>query len=963
MRRPSSHPGRSSGRGFGDPGWAAQLIGSWSLPAETTTVLVDASRSAADPDLALSGVHRIVEARPDLLIEAAAHPGWVQRVTGVMGASVILNHRLAAHPDDILVLADPEVPHDARAIRERFALACQGPDPADRLRRAYGLELLRIAARDLTAADPFAAMDAVAAELSDLADATLEAALVIARAEVGNADDVRLAVVGLGKAGARELNYSSDVDVIFVAEPADRIEVATRLAETVTRVVSEPTVAGVIWPLDANLRPEGRYGALVRTLAAMDSYYQQWAENWEFQALLKARPMAGDHDLGSAFVEMVAPRVWRVGDNDQFVSGVQQMRRRVVSLIPARERDREIKLGAGGLRDTEFSVQLLQLVHGRADPRLRKPATMDALGALVSCGYVGRRDGTELDEEYRFQRVLEHRVQLRHLRRTHLIPTDEHALRAVARSMGFDTGAELVERWRASTRRVLRLHRRLFYSPLLEAVARIPTEEVRLTSQAAQTRLRALGYLDPAAALRHLEALTQGLSRKAEIQRQLLPAMLGWFAEGPNPDHGLLAFRQVSEALGTTSWYLRALRDGDAVAENLARILASSRFAVDLLLREPQEVRLLAEPDGIEPRPYEEIANQMASVASRQPDAERKVTAIRAVRRRELLRLAMGDLLGVIDSATLGSALSRLTSATVDAALTVIAEETPLTPPLALLALGSWGGGEMSYGSDADALVILADTDDPEASRAAASVVTRLRELLSRAGPDPGLAVDLDLRPEGKGGPMVRTLSSHLAYYAKWAEPWEGQALLRASHGAGDSDLTRQLLDATTGLRHPEGGLDARRFNQIRRLKARMEAERPRSSDPRRDIKLGPGGLSDVEWTVQSIQMRHGAEIPELRVPGTRDALSAAERAGLIGERDAHALLDAWELAYRLRNAITLARGRPSDLVPTDVREIGPIAGLLGYPRGESSHLLEEHQRRARRARQVMDAVFWEASG
>ena len=495
--------------------------------------------------------------------------------------------------------------------------------------------------------------------------------------------------------------------------------------------------------MDANLRPEGRYGALVRTLAAMDSYYQQWAENWEFQALLKARPMAGDHDLGSAFVEMVAPRVWRVGDNDQFVSGVQQMRRRVVSLIPARERDREIKLGAGGLRDTEFSVQLLQLVHGRADPRLRKPATMDALGALVSYGYVGRRDGTELDEEYRFQRVLEHRVQLRHLRRTHLIPTDEHALRAVARSMGFDTGAELVERWRASTRRVLRLHRRLFYSPLLEAVARIPTEEVRLTSQAAQTRLRALGYLDPAAALRHLEALTQGLSRKAEIQRQLLPAMLGWFAEGPNPDHGLLAFRQVSEALGTTSWYLRALRDGDAVAENLARILASSRFAVDLLLREPQEVRLLAEPDGIEPRPYEEIANQMASVASRQPDAERKVTAIRAVRRRELLRLAMGDLLGVIDSATLGSALSRLTSATVDAALTVIAEETPLTPPLALLALGSWGGGEMSYGSDADALVILADTDDPEASRAAASVVTRLRELLSRAGPDPGLAVDL----------------------------------------------------------------------------------------------------------------------------------------------------------------------------------------------------------------------------
>ncbi len=960
MSRDPNRSGREAGRGFGDPYRAGQQIESWVLPTGTVDRLVAELRAAADPDLALGGMHRLVTVDPGLMAEVAADPGWTSRLVAVLGASVALNHRLAANPRDVRVLAD-EGPHDGAAVRSRFTQACSAPEPADQLRRAYGQELLRIAARDLTSTDPCSVLDAVAAELSDLADATVQSALDIARAEIPDAEGVRLAVVGLGKAGARELNYSSDVDVIFVAEPVEKLDVATRLAKVVARVVSEPTAAGVIWPLDANLRPEGRLGPLVRTLASMASYYKQWAKNWEFQALLKARPMAGDLDLGQEFVDMVAPQVWRAGENEHFVAEVQQMRRRVISLIPARERDREIKLGAGGLRDTEFSVQLLQLVHGRADPRLRQRATLEALDALVAHGYVGRQDGSELAAEYRFQRVLEHRVQLRQLRRTHLVPSDEHALRAVSRAMGFASADELTERWRASTRGVLRLHRRLFYSPLLEAVARIPTEAVRLTSAAAETRLRALGYLDPAAALKHIEALTRGLSRKAEIQRQLLPAMLGWFAEGPNPDHGLLAFRQVSEALGTTSWYLRALRDGDAMAENLARILASSRFAVDLLLREPQEVRLLAAPGGIVPRTGDEIAASMASVSSRQPDVEGKVTAIRAVRRRELLRLAMGDLLGAIDSASLGAALSALTSATVDAALAAVAEETPLAPPLALVALGSWGGGEMSYGSDADALVVSADTDDPAVAQAGASVVARVRDLLSRTGPDPGLVVDLDLRPEGRGGPMVRTLSSHLAYYDRWAEPWEGQALLRASHGAGDPGLTGALLDATRQLRYPDGGPDERRLHQIRRLKARMEAERPRVSDARRDIKLGPGGLSDVEWTIQLLQMRHGADVPELRVVGTMAALTASERAGLLSEPDAGALRDAWVWAYRLRNAIALLRGRPSDLIPADVREVGPIAILLGYTQGESSRMLEDHQRRARLARQVMDAVFWEA--
>ncbi len=389
----------------------------------------------------------------------------------------------------------------------------------------------------------------------------------------------------------------------------------------------------------------------------MGTYYEKWAKNWEFQALLKARPMAGDLALAQEFVDLVWPRVWSVADDPQFVGETQAMRKRVIALIPKREADQEIKLGAGGLRDTEFSVQLLQLVHGRADERLRLRGTFEGLDALVQCGYVGRADGAELEEAYRLQRVLEHRIQLFQLRRTHLMP-DRRAEPAPARPQR--SGAEGRRRrspsqWRASTRQVLRLHQRLFYSPLLEAVARIPSEQVRLTSDAAETRLRALGFNDTAAALRHIEALTDGMSRTAAIQRQLLPAMLGWFAEGPNPDHGLLAFRQVSEALGSTSWYLRALRDEGAMAENLARVLASSRYAVDLLLRAPQTASSCSPPTRRRAAPARGRRDPARDDRrrGRHDDAQRgRRGDPGAVRRKELLRLAMADLLGRADVVT-----------------------------------------------------------------------------------------------------------------------------------------------------------------------------------------------------------------------------------------------------------------------------------------------------------------------
>jgi len=979
-------------RGFANAAFAERVVSRWETDHEP---LLDLLAEAADPDLALAALDRLGEARPDLMPRLSEEPVLADQLVAVLGGSAALGQHLCAHPDQVDLLAAASVRASAAELRAEL-LHSVGADPqsptpvasdttGDPLRLAYRGALLRIAARDMCAPEPIEALDDVAAELSDLADATLEAALAIARARVGpSAQRCRLAVVGLGKCGAQELNYVSDVDVLFVAEPAleadgtppsesaDAVQVATRLAAEMTRICSAHTGAGTIWEVDAALRPEGKAGQLVRTLTSHRLYYERWAKTWEFQAMLKARPSAGDLELGQAFVDLLAPMVWRAGEREHFVADTQAMRKRVVAHIPAREADRELKLGRGGLRDVEFSVQLLQLVHGRVDERLRVRGTLPALQALTDNGYVGREDGKSLGLSYRFLRTLEHRIQLYRLRRTHVVPQAEADLRRIGRSLHYPHPAEELERtWRSCTGRVRRLHERLFYSPLLDAVARIPSSELRLTTESAQDRLTALGFADARAALRHIAALAQGVTRQAEIQRQLLPAMLGWFAAGPSPDAGLLAFRQVSEALGTTPWYLRALRDEGMMAQRMATILASSRYAVSLLTRAPQTVQMLADDAELRPRPLAALQTEMHAAAVRQSEPVAAVEAIRAIRRRELFRLAAGDLCGLIDVLAVGEGLADLASATIDAALQVArtSVEAVTVPRIAVIAMGRWGSREMSYASDADAMFVMEDADgegspgnDP--TKVAAAVITLMRRLLTKPGADPVLSVDADLRPEGKGGALIRSLTAYRNYYSRWSSTWELQALVRAEALAGDAELGAALIAEIDARRWPEGGLNRSQLAEVRKLKARVEAERlPRGADPAKHTKLGPGGLADVEWTVQLLQLQHAYADPSLRSSQTIVALRAAREAGIISGPDAGHLEAAWLLASRIRNAIMLVRGRGSDSLPSDNRELAAVAELLGYGAGESSHLLADYRRITRRARGVVDRVFWGADG
>ncbi len=904
----------------------------------------------------------------------------------MLGASEALADHLARHAGDWRALVTYE-PRDLHRGVEDFERGLAEADDPVSLRVAYRRCLLSIAARDVCGTIDVAE---TAAELADLATATLRAALALAEAAAPeDAALCRLAVIAMGKCGGHELNYVSDVDVIFVGEAVEgadeprALRAATALASHLMRICSETTVEGSIWPVDANLRPEGRNGPLVRTLSSHLAYYQRWAKTWEFQALLKARPVAGDPGLGAEYVAALQPLVWQAADRENFVPDVQKMRRRVVENIPAAEVDRQLKLGPGGLRDVEFAVQLLQLVHGRADTSLHSGTTLDALEALAAGGYVGRADAAQLDEAYRFLRSMEHRIQLHRLRRTHLVPEDEADLRRLGRSLGLRTDpvAGLLRAWKRHASVVRRLHEKLFYRPLLDAVAQLAPGEARLSAEAARERMVALGYADPAAALRHLEALASGVTRKAAIQRTLLPVLLGWFADSADPDAGLLNFRKVSDALGKTPWYLRLLRDEGAAAENLARVLSAGRLAPDLLMRAPEAVALLGDGNagGLAPSGRAQLEQETLAAVRRADGAVQAVAAVRGVRRRELFRTAAADIVGSYGTEAqpveadqgalvdrVGAAVSDLTAATLAGTLRAVVREgwgDTLPTRFAIIGMGRFGGHELGYGSDADVLFVHEPrdgADEREAADAANKVVSEMRRLLQVPSADPPLLIDADLRPEGKSGPLVRTLKSYEAYYRRWSLVWERHALLRAEFVAGDEDLGRRFIELVDPLRYPAGGLDDDAVREIRRLKARMESERlPRGADPKLHAKLGPGGLSDVEWTVQLMQLRHGHEEAGLRTTRTRAALAAACEAGLISAENATTLDEAWVLATRVRNAVMLVRGRAGDTFPTDPRELAAVGRYLGHGPGHAGDMLDEYRRTARRARAVVDELFY----
>lgn len=975
MSRPASTLTELARLGFGDLSAARDIVDALdaSPGAGGLTEHLDAFRLAADPDRALTAVSRLFDQHPDALAPVLTDAGWMARLVRVLGASEGLGDFFRRRPECLEGLRTPlSAPPSVEEYRDDLATAvAEGEPEAARtaLRIRYRHHLARLAAWDLEHVDPLSAMPRVGAALADLAGATLDASLLLARrANTAAPEDVartRLAIIGMGKSGARELNYLSDVDVIYVAEGADgletsrAVEIGTRLAAETARGIQEAGFEPALWEVDANLRPEGKDGALVRSLASHQAYYERWAKSWEFQALLKARPLAGDLELGADYLAITQPMVWASSQREGFVESVQGMRERVTAHIPADEVDVQLKLGPGGLRDIEFTIQLLQLVHGHRDERVRHGDTLGALEALAEAGYIGRAEAAEFSGDYRYLRVLEHRLQLDRLTRTHLMPRDQDRLRVIARATGLAaTADELTAQWQRTKLAVRSLHEKLFYRPLLSAVAALPEDGLALTSDQAEARLAAIGFQDPTRALQHIAALTTGVSRRSAIQRTLLPVILQWLADGADPDYGLLSFRRLSDDLGETYWYLRMLRDSSGAAQRLTTVLAGSRFVGGLFERIPEGAAWLENDDELRPRSLEALLDEVrATVARHDGDQDAAATALKIARRREVLRIALAAMLDVIDVKELGRALSDITTATLTGAVS-LAHRYGDGIEFAVIAMGRYGGRELGFGSDADVMYVYRDAGagDDAGTRAQQVVrdIVRLTEDLRLP-----LELDAGLRPEGKNGPLTRSLESYRAYYERWSLTWEAQALLRAEPVAGDAALMADFAALADTVRYPTE-LDPAAVREVRRIKARVESERlPQAADPARHLKLGRGSLSDVEWFVQLLQLQHAGATPALRTTSTLDALDAAVAEGLVPTSDATRLHDAWVIASRARSAMTLWTAKTADVLPVDRSQLDGVARLMGYPPGCAGQLEEDYLRTTRLARQVFERGFY----
>ncbi len=867
--------------------------------------------AAPDPELARVALSRVGDdpgAR-----DALDSPEVLAAALPLLGLSSAAADLLVRHPEETSALADVHA-RSRVELEAELAGDLERQGVVDGLRRFRRRAMMRVAARDLAGAG----LEDVVAEISAVAEACLEAA-----AREVAPDDLRLSVIGLGKLGGAELNYSSDVDLLFLHEGDPTV--AERAAAGLIHLLSDPTAEGIALRVDPTLRPGGRSGLLTRSLEATLVYYERESAVWERQAMIKARLVAGDPWLGAQFVQGLTPLVYPAELPPGAIDEVRRTKVRLEEYIRRRGKElTEVKRGRGGIRDVEFAVQLLQIVHGRRDPALRSPNTLAALAALSAEGYVAEPDGSALADAYRFLRRLEHRLQIVRDLQTHDLPADPHARRTIGRSLGLDGADGLRREVERQTGLVRGLHERLFYRPLLEAFAgpQLPARDRAVTEEL----LSGLGFGSPARSYDVLARVMDPATRLGKVMAHVFPVMAPALALAADPDAALVRLERVAEAVGGRAGPADALATDPGAARRLAHAVGASSFATDLFVADPERIRALA--DGVVHA--SDAAADLVSVIARSAA-------------RELDARATGDALAEVADRVLREA--------VDAAAPDL--------PFAVIGMGKLGARELNFASDLDVVFVYegeGSTDLRRAGDAAERVLQHVR--------DAGWEPDADLRPEGRNGPLARSIAGYLEYWSRYAETWEFQALLRARAAAGDPGLGRRFELNAADFAYPPDGLTLDRVADIRHMRARIERERVRPAEAGKfHFKLGYGSLADVQFAVELSLMRHGGARSDIRTRRTLEAIERLAAARLIPDAAAHALGEAFVFLSDVKNALEVDRRLHAEAVPASPEEQTSLARRLGYEEYPRQSFLDDYLRITRRSRRAMERLFREEPG
>jgi [glutamine synthetase] adenylyltransferase / [glutamine synthetase]-adenylyl-L-tyrosine phosphorylase len=842
-----------------------------------------------------------------------------------------------------------------------------------RLRRFKARAQLRLAARELWAGAP---SQEVGREQADLAEAVLRAALppleAALRLRHGTPTPEGFSVLGLGKLGGEDLNFSSDVDLVYLYR-ADgetsggsegslpNVAYYTRLAEGLTRALSLVTEDGFCFRVDLGLRPEGRAGPAVLSLSAALQYYERAGRTWERAAWVKARGVAGDDSLASALLHGLEPFLWRRSLDFGAVDALRALKAEIDLRGKASADD--VKLGPGGIREVEFFAVALQLLHGGKLPPVRVGPTLQALRRLAEAGLLTQRDADALSDGYLFLRRVENRLQMVEEQQTQRLPTGEKDRLRLARTLGLPS-AETLEA-------ELKRHRGFIasaFKTLLGQTARqeVPDEPLLALAQDAELSdaqrhqaLQARGFADAEAALRSLERLRRTLSTAAlqEGPGPGIPAtlLLSECARSPDPDQALFFLAEFLGTLVAPLGYLRLLLHRPAVARKLIGLFGQSAFLSGYFVRNPELLDALVQAEGANPhKPVAQIAAELGGRLARSPMDEERLGAMRRFKNEEVLRIGLGDISSDLDVPEVAAQLSSLADAVLDACLFMA--ETELRErfgaprlrdggraALAVLGLGKLGGGELGYHSDLDLLFVYqgggADEETAGGTRGSvghpeyfARLVQRLLSLLTVQLREGRLyQVDARLRPSGNQGTLVVSEVAFREHHEKRAQLWERQALVKARAVAGDARFGAALLAQVVEPLVYDRALPAGAVEEIRRLRQRMEVEVAGETAGELDPKAGHGGLVDVEFATQYLQLLHGGRLPAVRGPNTLQALEALRAAGVLAQEDARTLRTGYLFHRRVENRLRLVHGRALTRLPTSGAPLALLARRLGH--------------------------------
>jgi glutamate-ammonia-ligase adenylyltransferase len=965
--------------------------------------LETACRHAPDPDLALAGAERYADAAGGL----PAEPDLVEALAGLCGASRMIAGLLARSPH--LLRRAGRSPHLARArteeeLRRVLARAARRLDRDDvagfhrLLRRLRAREVVRIALKDLRRAK----MSEVTGELSALATACVDAAIRFhdrrLRARHGSPSGLAEAAPGagfcalaMGKLGARELNFSSDIDLIYVygadgttAGPEELTHFAyyAKLSELVTESISKPTDDGFVFRVDLNLRPDGRSGPIVNSVRAAELYYQSFGRSWERNALVKARAAAGDLPAGEELLRLLEPFVWRRSLDLEVLTEIQAMKARIDARAGAEGKD-DLKLGKGGIREVEFFVSALQLLHGGKEPELRERAVLPSLDRLLYAGIVPTRDRDALSDAYLFLRRAEHRVQMVDGRQTHHLPPLEERL-PLARAMGLESVERFEEALAQHRGRVAALFGDLLGTGAGEV--RLDPELALLADPQVETERRQelavkRGFTDPHRAVAALESLGRRRTPfSASGDPQAAVALLREIVATPDPDQALAFLADFAAALETPEPYFRLLVERHRVGRLLLSLFGTSDFLSKRFLRHPELLDVLLREDTVVlvksreafRAELEERLAPLEQSPSLDERVERALSELRRFKNEEVLRIAVHDIAGALPLPRVAEQLTELAEACLERCLSLAEEEAHAkgrlpSGRLCVVAMGKLGGRELGYHSDLDLIFLYRDLEEPATVGEHARLAQRLMSFLQMPLREGFLyKIDTRLRPSGNQGALVTSASGFARYHTGGGDVgmpvrsqlWERQALLRARFVAGDAALfeevrERVLLPAVYGPVADPTAL----AGEIRRMRERIEHEIGKEAARGPNPKAGRGGLIDVEFAAQYLQLVHGHEAPAIRTPSTPVALARLREAGLLREPEYHALSEGYAFLRRLDLRLRIVHDYAIDHLPQG-EALAQLARRLGYY-GEdpSARLRTEYARVTGEVRAAFEAV------